>query len=160
MLLLCAELDFDKQSKLSYNALMLEMTLFDSGWIWVWAGVNALVVIWFGTRIYKTKTQLNHLRILVHESTEATKRLLDQTWRDLFVIRNAVRRLKGEKTFQPDMTMKEVFASDQRVSRFLAKHRRSGIIRMEFDYTKTLRETADQYDIELEGLLKDLNGLE
>ena len=139
---------------------MPELTFFDSGWVWIWAGVNALVVMWFGTRIYKTKTQLNHLRILVHESTEATRRLVDQTWRDLFVIRNAVRRLKGEKPFQPDMTMKEVFASDQRVSRFLAKHRKSGIIRMEFDPAMTLQETAKQFDIDIEGLLKDLNELQ
>lgn len=139
---------------------MSSLTFTNSGWVWLWVGFNVAVVIWFATWIYKTKTQLNHLRILVRESSEATKRLMDQTWRDLFVLRNALRRLKGEKIFNPDMTMKEVFAADQRVSRFVAKNRRSGIIRMEFEDDKTLRVTAEEYDIDLDNLLKDLNNLE
>lgn len=128
--------------------------------IWILAAGCAAAAVWVGLQLFHARARLNHLRMLMAESAESAQKLVDQTGRDLSVIRNSLRKMKGEKIFVPEMTMKEVFDADPRVHRFLAKHRRSGVIRMEFESGKSLRQTAEEYDLDLEGLLSDLNGLE
>lgn len=127
--------------------------------LWLLAGIILAAVVWVGIQVFAAKALLNHLRMILQESAESSRRLVSQTERDLYVLTNAIRRMRGESVFTPDMKMKDCLAADPRVHRYLAKHRRSGVIRMEIEPERTLRETTDLYDLDIDALLKDLNDL-
>ena len=139
---------------------MIDTLTHGTAGLWLLGGTalffSLIIIVW----LFQTKSQLNHLRMLLQESSEATTRLVEQTGRDLFIIRNTIKRMKNEKVFTGEMTMREVLDADQRVRKYIARHRKSGIIRMEFDLDKTLQETAKIYDLDLQPLLDDLNKLE
>lgn len=128
--------------------------------MWILAAASLFLAVVVANTLFRVAAKVDRLRRRVQDSSDASDKLVEQTARDLSVIRNSIRKSKGETVFTAQSTMKEVLASDPRVSRLMVKHRRSGIIRMEFDPARTLEETARAYDVDLDPLLKDLNQLD
>lgn len=100
-----------------------------------------------------------HLTNLISETHKAMERLRFQIFRDQLCMQNELKRDAGLPVFHKDMRVGIALNSDGRVNRLLTKLRGSGIIKIEYEFDKTLAEVSEQYDIDCDKLIAALNDL-
>lgn len=110
-------------------------------------------------RLVKVDARFKALARANEESDKAIERLRMQLFKDQLVVQNEMKREAGEPIFTADMRIGLAINADPRVPALLTKNRGSGVIRVEYEYDRTLEEIAKEYRMDIDKLLRELNRL-
>lgn len=121
------------------------------------AGIGILIAAVL--QLMNARARTSHMASLLKETKRATERLKFQMFRDQLCIQNEMKREAGIPIFTKDMRVGLALNSDGRVNKLLTKLRGSGVIKIEYEFDKTLEEVSEQYDINCDKLIAALNDL-